>query len=222
MLLQDGAEFAWCPGHLINIRRKQDILNEQAFQQSKYVDPKTAIPKSEMGVPDPDLLIEGGVVTVGGEARWRVHLRGKTGGPDVFSHEGRDPYDTLSDVAHRLARNILDQSCPRPYDVTGGGPRIEVTGTIVRLDEPFELRGKFPGGSVIFAYEPTSHAGGTVRYVLTGGGFTGSGSGTYTVTDPGDGGVLIMLQDTKGCIVGIPNSCKANNEKLTLTPIYSR
>ena len=121
--------------------------------------------------------------------------------------------DSLFDVCMGLSDEIVDH-------VTGGGPRITVTGQIARLDEQFELRGAFPGGTVVFLYTPTSKKGGVVQYALTGGGFSGAGTGTYTVTDPGDGGEIDLLQETDGCIDGIPNSCKRNNERLLLTPMF--
>ena len=123
------------------------------------------------------------------------------------------------DEAARIAERVLDRLCPGPWTVTGGGARIKVSGTVAKLNEAFKVVGKFLGGTANFVYSPTSRSGGTVDYVLAGGGFSGAGSGTYTIGPSGDGSTMTIKQTTTGCIAGVPGSCKTNSEVLTLTPV---
>jgi hypothetical protein len=93
-----------------------------------------------------------------------------------------------------------------------------VSGTVASVTAPFRLAGAFPGGTADFVYTPASEAGGTVTYSLAGGGVTGAGTGSYTISALGDG-TLRLDQTTTGCIDGIPNSCRSNTEVVILTPI---
>ncbi len=217
--LQNG-DYKWCPAVLTEVRRRQLILDELEFQQTKYADPTTAIKREDWNLLVPDILIEGAVNVAGDGFQWTIRIKDNTSGAELHTLEGQNKLSEMFDVSGSIARSILNLNCRAGYNVTGGGPRITVTGQIARLDEQFELRGAFPGGTVVFLYTPTSKKGGVVQYALTGGGFSGAGTGTYTVTDPGDGGEIDLLQETDGCIDGIPNSCKRNNERLLLTPMF--
>lgn len=129
------------------------------------------------------------------------------------------------DVA-AAAAGILDLLCRRqggaatkgPWEASGGGPQITVTGRVENLMAAFTLEGQFPGGTAVFEYAPVTMGGGAVSYSLTGSGVTGSGEGLYTLEAmPGD--VYILNQTTEGCVDGIPNSCRTNNDTITLTPV---
>lgn len=216
-LLGDGGEAEWCAGKVVEWRRIDEVIKEQKFQQSKYVDPATAIKK--LGTIAPDFLIGGRITFGAGKADWTIETRTNPGGDLVDSFTGFSDDDAYLDEAARIAEHVLDKLCPGPWTVTGGGARIKVSGTVVKLSEPFEVVGKFPGGTANFVYSPTSRSGGTVEYVLAGGGFSGAGSGTYTIAPSGDGSTLTIKQTTKGCINGVPGSCKTNREVLTLTPV---
>lgn len=212
-----GGEAEWCAGRVVEWRRIDEVIKEQKFQQSKYADPTTAIKK--LGTEAPDFLIGGRITFGAGKANWTIETRTNPGGDLVDSFSGFSDDDAFLDEAARIAEHVLDKLCPGPWTVTGGGARIKVSGTVVKLSKPFEVVGKFPGGTAIFVYSPTSRSGGTVEYGLAGGGFSGAGSGTYTIGPSGDGSTLTIKQTTKGCINGVPGSCKTNREVLTLTPV---
>lgn len=216
-MLEDGEAFAWCAGEVVEWRRIDEVNKEQAFQQTEYVDQATAI--KTLGTITPDYLIGGNITFGAGKADWTIEIRTNPSGELVDSFTGFADEDALPDEAARIAEHVLDKLCPGPWTVTGGGERIEVSGTVVKLDEPFEVVGEFPGGTANFVYSPTSRGGGTVDYMLAGGGFSGAGSGTYTIGPSGDGSTMTIQQTTTGCINGIANSCKTNSEVLTLTPI---
>ncbi|MBZ7927061.1 hypothetical protein LAC81_34450 (plasmid) [Ensifer adhaerens] len=212
-----GGEAEWCAGRVVEWRRIDEVIKEQKFQQSKYADPTTAIKK--LGTEAPDFLIGGRITFGGGKANWTIETRTNPGGDLVDSFSGFSDDDAFLDEAARIAEHVLDKLCPGPWTVSGGGARIKVSGTVVKLSEPFEVVGKFPGGTSAFVYTPTSRSGGTVEYGLAGGGFSGAGKGTYTIGPSGDGSTLTIKQTTKGCINGVPGSCKTNSEVLTLTPV---
>lgn len=124
------------------------------------------------------------------------------------------------------AAGILDLLCPRqgeaatrgPWEASGGGAQITITGRVANLMAGFTLEGQFPGGAAVFEYAPVTMGGGAVSYSLSGSGVTGSGEGLYTLEAmPGD--VYILSQTTDGCIDGIPNSCRTNTDTITLTPV---
>lgn len=215
--LADGGEFAWCAGRVVEWRRIEEVNKEQRFQQTEYVDQATAIRK--LGTITADYLIGGSITFGAGNADWTIEIRTNPGGALVDSFTGFAKDDAVLDEAARIAEHVLDKICPGPWTVTGGGARIVVTGTVMKLDEPFEVVGKFPRGTANFVYSPTSRAGGTVDYVLAGSGVSGAGSGTYTISPSGDSFTMTIQQTTTGCIAGIPDSCKTNSEVLTLTPI---
>lgn len=190
---------------------------EQKFQQSEYAAPATAIKK--LGTQAPDFLIGGSIRFGAGKADWTMEIRTNPGGELVDRFTGFADDDAVVDEAARIAERVLDRLCPGPWTVTGGGARIKVSGTVAKLNEAFKVVGKFPGGTANFIYSPTSRSGGMVDYVLAGGGFSGAGSGTYTIGPSGDGSTMTIKQTTTGCINGVPGSCKTNSEVLTLTPV---
>jgi hypothetical protein len=193
------------------------VLKEQMFQQTPYVDQATAI--KTLGTEAPDYVIGGSIKFGAGKADWTIEIRTNAGGELVDSFTGFADDDAVLDEAARIAEHVLDKLCPGAWTVTGGGERIVVSGTVIKLDEPFEVVGKFPGGTANFVYSPTSRGGGTVDYVLAGGGFSGAGNGTYTIAPSGDGSTMTINQTTTGCMEGIPGSCRTNSEVLTLTPV---
>ena len=214
--LKEG-DFTWCPIKVVEWTRRDEVAKEQALQLSGVTDKTLAV--KEAYIMAPDYLIGGSVDFDNGGAAWTVDLQNASGGTAAQSISGHSatPADVLKQ-ASRIATEFLDKACPRPWNVTGGGPRMKVTGTVARLDEPFPLDGVFPGGTADFVYTPTSRDGGTVAYKLQGSGFTGSGSGSYTIA-PGKNDTMVIHQTTKGCMDGIPNGCKTNSEVLTLTPL---
>lgn len=216
-MLADGGTFAWCAGKVVEYRRRDDALKELAFQQTPYVDKATA--SKTTGVLAPDYIIGGSISHSAGKSNWTIEVRSNRGGVLVDSFTGFADDDAIWDEAPRIAEHLLDKLCPGPWTVTGGGARMVVSGTVIKLDERFIVTGEFPGGTADFVYSPTSRGGGTVEYELAGGGFSGAGKGTYTIGPSGDGSTLTIKQTTKGCMKGIPGSCKTNSEVLTLTPV---
>lgn len=216
-MLDGGGTFAWCAGKVVEHRRIEEVNKEQAFQQTPYVDPATAI--KTLGTLAPDYVIGGSITHSAGKSDWTIEVRSNPGGELVDSFTGFADDDAVLDEAVRITEHLLDKLCPGPWAITGGGARMVVSGTVTKLDEPFVVAGKFPGGTADFVYSPTSRGGGTVEYVLAGGGFSGSGTGTYTIAPSGDGSTMTIKQTTTGCMDGIPGSCKTNSEVLTLTPV---
>jgi hypothetical protein len=211
----DG-DFAWCAGKLVEWRRRADVEKEQEFSKSGYVDQTTV--GGPMSPIAPDFLIGGDIRFGAGKADWTIEIRSPDGAV-VDSFTGFSDDDAVLEEGARIAEHVLQKLCPGPWTVTGGGARIVVTGTVAKLDEPFEVVGKFPGGTANFIYSPTSRGGGTVKYVLAGSGVSGAGEGTYTIGPSGDASTLTIQQTTTGCITGVAGSCRTNSEVLTLTPI---
>lgn len=213
-MLDDSGPFSWCAGRVVEWRRLDEVYKEQGFQLGPYADPTTAV--KSMGTLSPDYIVSGSITHSAGTSNWTIEVM-SAGGVVVDSFSGFAPDDAIFGQDARIAEHLLDKLCPGPWTASGGGNGLVVSGTVVKLDEPFVLDGTFPGGTGEFAYSPTSRGSGNVEYVLTGGGATGTGNGTYTIEPAGDGHALSLRQTTIGCVdVG---SCKTNTETITLTPV---
>lgn len=213
-LLGKAGLFSWCAARVIYPGGVAAADEELAFQQMPYVDPTTAAALGQ--VLSPDYVMSGSVTHSAGMSNWTIEVR-SVGGVLVDKFEGFAPDDAILNEAAGIAEHLLDKLCPGPWTASGGGNGLVVSGTVVKLDEPFILDGTFPGGTGEFSYSPTAPGTGNVEYVLTGGGATGTGSGSYTIKPAGDGQSLTLRQTTTGCVnVG---ACRTNTDTITLTPV---
>lgn len=214
-LLNDDQRFANCDMKIMEWRRRADLVAEYKLQHSRFADP--AAVTMHVMPPEPKVLIEGTMTDADGSVRWSMTMRERATGKVLGTSKGSVPMDQIFESSTLAARDLLEAACPRGWNISGGGARIEVSGHVAKIDAPFNASGVFPGGTAVFVYTPTSELGGTVSYTLAGGGFSGSGEGSYSVATGADG-TYVINQTTSGCVNGIPNSCKTNSEVLTLTP----
>jgi len=156
-----------------------------------------------------------------------AHVAGPPVGWSVRLGPANAPTFSATGVAgETAAAGILDLLCPRqggaaafgPWQASGGGAEIVITGQVDDLSSPFSLHGEFPGGTGIFEYIPVTPGGGPVTYQLAGSGVTGSGEGQYSM-EALPNGVYRLEQTTHGCVDGIANSCRTNTEVIMLTPV---
>jgi len=101
------------------------------------------------------------------------------------------------------------------WRASGGGPQLSVSGDVEDLGKPFELAGVIVGGKVVFSYAPDSPDKGGVSYKISGSGVTGTGIGNYTIAANGDDERLLTAV-TRGCINGVPGSCRTNTDHIKL------
>jgi hypothetical protein len=214
--LGEDPAFADCDAVVVEWRRRQDILDEQALQQSGAVDPATAVETGNL--IEPTRMVGGGIKAEGGRLDWTIEVRSHPDGAVQASFAGSAAADQYLRISQEIARQILEDACRRRWTASGGGAQITISGGVAALDRPFSLTGEFPGGIALFRYVPAGPGGGSVTYTLEGSGVSGSGEGSFTMTPRGDGGVLLR-QTTSGCIDGLPNSCRTNTEEITLTPV---
>ena len=174
---------------------------------------------------DAAALIAGNIVAMDGAVTANVALQGQPAGPDPVTKAEFGPAPSVQALAEMVASDLLRSLCaggaavsPVVYDASGGGPQITITGRVTALDREFTLEGSFPGGKAVFTYAPVSPGGGAVSYEISGSGVTGSGEGVYTTVAQADGTVMIE-QTTEGCIDGVANTCRTNNDRIVLTPV---
>jgi hypothetical protein len=109
------------------------------------------------------------------------------------------------------------------YSASGGGPGLEISGTIDDVSKPFTLQGQGKGFSVALAYTPGSEKAGSMTYNGTGGGVVLAGGGNYTIAEAGtQGGRPVLTLDAKptGCVTGPGfKNCRQTHQVVTLTPI---
>ncbi len=211
--------FRDCDFALLEWRRRGQVLGERDLKLEGMIDP-AAITVGDAPPPEPSVLIEGSLTDEGGMVSWTIEMRERVNDTVLATSTGSVPATEIAKQAARVARAMLEAACPTPggWAASGGGARIVITGQVARIDVPFQLQGEFPGAAVAFEYTPTGALGGSVTYTFAGSGVSGGGEGEFTLAPQPDGTVLIE-QTTNGCVNGIPNSCKTNSDKITLTPV---
>ncbi len=217
-MLYEDPTYADCDMGILEWRRRADILKEFQLQQSRYIDPATVT--MHRMPPEPTALIEGTVSDAPDAFSWKMTMRDRASGNVLAVSEGSVPIRDFWDASGIIAREMMDAACPPGWEASGGGANMTVSGHVARIDSPFLLNGVFPGANVVFSYAPSGPLAGTVSYTFSGGGFSGTGTGSYTLTEQ-EGKVYRLEQTTTGCVDGAPNSCRSNSEVITLTPVKS-
>jgi hypothetical protein len=84
--------------------------------------------------------------------------------------------------------------------------------------QPFSFTGKPPGSTgATYRYTPTGESGGTSQHEWAGPGFTGGGSGRYSMVRQGDD--YVVTDRAHGCAVrNIPKTCNDYVITITLSP----
>lgn len=175
---------------------------------------------------DAAAMIAGQIRNVDGTVSANIALQSQPEDGELVAIADIGPAASVADLAAMIATDLLRTLCaggadltpPVVYEASGGGPQITITGRVAALDREFTLEGGFPGGKAAFTYAPVSPGGGAVSYEISGSGVTGSGEGVYTTVAQADGTVVIE-QTTEGCIDGVANSCRTNNDRIVLTPV---
>lgn len=223
-MLDTNGAFAECPTVVVEWKRRKDVQAEHDLQQSEYFDPASRLVPGRL--IDPSIMVTGNTNFAGGQASYIVEMKSYPDGALIKSFSGSIAEASFFDLGPEIARQLLDDLCPRGWTAkggtVGGGPGVEISGSVASLDSPFELAGTFQGGTAIFQYDPTDKTGdktgGSVTYTLAGSGVTGSGNGSYT-TVPQTDGTVRLEQTATGCVDGIANSCRTTTEIVTLTPM---
>lgn len=218
-MLDTNGAFADCPAIFVEWKRRKDLQAEIDLQQSEAFDPASRVTPGQL--IDPSIMVTGTISIEGGQASYVVEMRSHPEGQVIKSLSGSAPEADLLDQTPEIARQLLDSLCPKGWTAkggtVGGGPGVDITGTVAALDAPFELNGTFQGGTAVFTYSPADTGSGSVTYTLSGSGVTGTGTGSYTAAAQPDGTVRLE-QTTTGCVDGIPNSCRTVTDVVTLTP----
>ena len=218
-MLDTNGAFADCPAIVVEWKRRKDVEAEIELQQGEAFDPASRITPGQL--IDPSVMITGVTTIESGQASYVVEMRSHPEGQVIKSISGTAAEAAVLDLGPEIARQLLDTLCPKGWTAkggtVGGGPGVDITGTVAALDAPFELNGTFQGGTAVFTYSPADAASGSVTYTLAGSGVTGTGTGSYTAAPQPDGTVRLE-QTTTGCVDGIPNSCRTVTDVVTLTP----
>ncbi|WP_435259408.1 hypothetical protein ACSBLW_06455 [Thioclava sp. FR2] len=209
-----------CPLIFVEWNRRAEVQAEIDLQQSPAVDATTAVTPGQLITPS--VMLTGVTHFENGQARYTVTMARHPEGSVIQTFDGTISQNGFLNAAEALARQILSTQCPQVWTAQGkttsAGPGVTISGQVSDLSAPFQLLGIFQGGEVTFSYVPdASGRAGSVTYTLSGGGFTGKGSGSFTLSPRADGAVVID-QSTSGCIDGIPNSCRTTTEQVILTP----
>lgn len=218
-MLDTNGAFADCPAIVVEWKRRRDVQAEIDLQQGEAFDPATRVTPGQLIAPS--VMITGATSIEGGLASYVVEMRSHPDGQVIKSFTGTTAEAVIHDLGPEIARQLLDTLCPKGWTAkggtVGGGPGVDITGSVAALEVPFELSGTFQGGTVLFSYSPTDTASGRVSYTFSGSGVTGTGTGSYTATPQPDGTVRLE-QTTTGCVDGIANSCRTVTDVVTLTP----
>lgn len=219
-MLDTTGAFADCPAFFVEWKRRKDLQAEIDLQQREEFDPATRIKPGQL--IDPSIMVTGTISLDGGQASYVVEMRSHPEGQVIKSLSGSAPEADLLDQTPEIARQLLDSLCPKGWTAkggtVGGGPGVDITGTVAALDAPFELNGTFQGGTAVFTYSPAGTGSGNVTYTFSGSGVTGTGAGSYMAAAQPDGTVRLE-QTTTGCVDGIANSCRTVTDVVTLTPV---
>lgn len=91
--------------------------------------------------------------------------------------------------------------CKKSYRVSGQSNNVSFTGEICRLNKPFTIDAKYPGGSAKTTFTPGGEDAGSTSVSGSGSGCIHSGGGDYTVTlkDDGSGTLVWTTSDTIAC-----------------------
>ena len=208
-----------CPLIFVEWNRRAEVQAEIDLQQSPFFDATTAVTPGQLITPS--VMLTGVTHFENGQASYTVTMARHPDGSVIQTFDGTISQNGFLNAADALARQILSTQCPQAWTAQGkttsAGPGVAISGQVSDLSGPFQLLGIFQGGEVIFTYIPDATGrSGSVTYTLSGEGFTGTGSGSFTMTTRADG-VVVIDQSTSGCIDGIPNSCRTTTEQVILT-----
>lgn len=211
-----------CGGREREWSRRDEIHQEIDFQQTKYVDPTTAVKPGQL--LQPDVFITG---TVSGDAdnfTWKIEAVTAVGGEVIAENSGTAPNDELSSFAlhDQIAKSLIDKICKlrAGYKIDGKMDDATISGTICgRLDKPFTAVSPEVAGT--WDFSPKSESAGTFSYQAKNiGGATGTGSGTYVLTPTPQGGKIKL--SGKGTVHSpVGDFSAAITESISLTPLRS-
>lgn len=197
-------------------QERQEVLKEQALQQSHFVDPATRVPTGHL-VPV-SMMVSGKAMATAAATSWTAEVKDSSG-TAIATTTGRFPADAshaeIDAAVATTAAELAAELC-RPWRASGGGSGVKITpARVASIHAPFQLTGSFPGGQVTFSYVPTGAQGGTHSYGAAGSGVTASGKGSYTLTRQGEG--LILRQQEQGCTAPV-GACRATALTIRLDP----
>ncbi len=197
-------------------RERDEVLKEQALQQSPLVDPASRVPTGHL-IPV-SMTVTGTATATATTTSWTAEVK-DSGGATIATATGRFSADAthaeIDGAVGQTAADLAAQLC-RPWRASGGGSGVKITpARIGSIHAPFQLTGSFPGGQVTFSYVPTGAQGGTHSYGAAGSGVTAAGKGSYTLTRQGES--LILRQQEQGCTAPV-GACRATTLTIRLDP----
>ncbi len=131
-LANNSPEFADCHMAITEWMRRDEILKEIEFSQSKYVDPATRMDTSQL--IDPNIFVDGSVSTTEDSVSWTIDVRSAESNTILRTDTGTVPANEAIYVSESIARRIADYLCglqqPKPAQQPEPPTRRSYRGTV--------------------------------------------------------------------------------------------
>jgi len=205
-----------CNLHVVEIKRRADILKELELQKSPFFDPSTRVIPNFI---ETTYRVTGHTVTTESGMNWTVTVTDTRSGATVATHSGSsgsENTDQLIDALKKGLEEIIEKLCPRVYRMkVSTGPYFQIETEFCGLDRPFKVapKGGFAGVAVVFT--PQSKTNGTFSQGGRAFGAQWSGGGSYTIAWNGDVGRFVA-KDSYTAQAGAGTS-KTPNDQMTGT-----
>lgn len=210
-----------CKGRVVEWVRRQDVLDELAFQQSRYVNPATRAPLGQLA--QPDFFIESTISGDGGRFTYDVKVVDALSNEVVATENASVPMDKLVDAMTDLAKSLPEKLCKLTagYTMSGRMDDASIKGNICgKLDKPFTATSPEVAGA--WKFTPKNPTSGSFTYTAQNvGGVPGSGKGTYTIVKGKDSHAHIKLSGTGSIHSPLGTFSAAITESIQLTPVKS-
>ena len=210
-----------CKLRLTEWTRRDEVLKEVEFGQSRYADKATAPRPGQL--LQPDVFVEGSVSTTATSMSWELQVRDATSGTVLAQDSGTGKTSDIVALSEGIGKRLASKLCKKTtgYRISGRMDEATVNGVVCGgLATPFSATSPEVAGS--WKFTPANENAGSFSYTAKNvGGATGSGSGTYKVIRGSGDNVRIQLAG-KGSIHSPLGTFSAPiTESLNLAPIPS-
>ena len=210
-----------CKLRLTEWTRRDEVLKEIEFGQSRYADKATAPRPGQL--LQPDVFVEGSVSTTATSMSWELQVRDASSGTVLAQDSGTGKTSDIVALSEGIGKRLASKLCKKTtgYRISGRMDEATVNGIVCGgLALPFSATSPEVAGS--WKFTPVNENAGSFSYTAKNvGGATGSGSGTYKVI-PGNGGNVRIQLAGKGSIHSPLGTFSAPiTESLNLAPIPS-
>lgn len=190
-LLKEDPAYAKCDAKIIETLRRDEVLKELEFQQSRFVDPASRARPGRL--IDPNRMVSGRIAASGEALRWTVELKG-AGGKVLSTASGETAaIDMLDQGSAAIAKAIADEACkPKPVRVKAGMNDLTLSGLVCDPSQPFTLKGMGQTSGLTFAFTPSSNSSGAFTLSGLAGGVRWSGGGSYAMAETKGNGTISM------------------------------